>query len=87
MIKLEQDVEVLIVVRCDQNPNDPPDPKLLQSVSNSVKELAGVKEVYLSNNNYDIAAHAMLEGSKIISLEAQLMEIDGVTKVTITILA
>lgn len=80
------DVEVLIVVRCENDPNGPPDPKLLSSVRTAVKKIEGVQEVYSSSNTADIAARAIWEESKIPSFQVEIKAIKGVTEVMITIL-
>lgn len=83
---MQQDVEVLIVVICEQNPDSPPDPILIQFVRDAIEKIDGIRETYLAPATADIGALAKWDENEIPNFKELILKIDGVTEVKITIL-
>ena len=83
---MKKDVEVLIVVVCDQHPDEVPDSRIMLNVRREIAELEGVIETYLAPNTADIGALALWEEEKIPLMVAEIKKIDGVNKVETRIL-
>lgn len=84
---MKKDVEVFIVVVCDQEPNKILDSKLLASVRNSIAKIEGVIETYLSPNTADIGALASWEEEKIPVMVEEISNIHGVKSIETKILS
>jgi len=85
-MKKEVDVEVLIVVECDQTPEAPPSPELLARIRESIQDMDGVIETYLALSSSDIGALASWEESKIPQYVKIIRELEGVKNVEAKIL-
>ena len=84
--KMKKHVQVLVIVECDQHPDQIPDPKVMMRVRKIIAEKEGVIETYLAPNTADIGALAEWEEVKIPIMVAEIKKIDGVKEVETRIL-
>lgn len=83
---MKKDVEVFIIVVCDQEPNKAPSSKLITSVRNQIEKINGIIDTSLSVRTADIGASAVLEEGDIPSMVEEIKKINGVDKVDTKIL-
>lgn len=83
---MKKDVEVLVIIICDQQPEEIPEDKDIARVRQAVANVSGVKETYLAPNTADIAALASWEEAEIPEKVSEIKEIPGVKKVETKIL-
>jgi len=86
MANMKKDVEVFIIVICDQEPNKAPSPELVSSVRKQIEKIDGILDTSLDIITADIGASALLEEEKIPQMVAEIKQIDGVDKVETKIL-
>ena len=83
---MKKDVEVFIIVVCDQEPNKAPSPTLIISVRHQIEKINGIIDTSLSVRTADIGASALLEEGDIPSMVEEIKKINGVVKVDTKIL-
>ena len=83
---MKKDVEVFIIVVCDQEPDKAPNPKLITSVRNQIEKINRIIETSLSPVTADIGAFASWEEEKIPLMVEEIKKIHGVNKVEFKIL-
>lgn len=83
---MPEDVEVFIVVKCDNDPDEFPSRELLITVSNKIKKIPGVDELYFTKRLGDIIVIASWERCDIEKYEDEISQIDGVNTVKSKIL-
>lgn len=83
---MKKDVEVFIVVICDQKPDKAPSPELIIKVRNAIEKINGITETSLSRRTDEIGAFALLEEDKIPLMIEEIKNTHGVNKVDFKIL-
>lgn len=86
VIKMNKDVEVWVIVICDQYPNQIPDVKVMSRVRKIIAEMKGVIETYLAPNTADVGALASWKEEEIPLMVTEIKKIDGVNQVETKIL-
>lgn len=83
---MKQDVQVLIMVVCDQEPDKIPNAKEMSQIRKSLSAIEGVVETYVAPSTPEIVAFAAWDESEIPQKVAAIKKIDGVKKVETKIL-
>ena len=83
---MPEDVEVFIVVKCENDPDEYPSRELLIRVSKKIRKIPGVGKLYFTKRLGDIIAIASWERCDISKYEKEISQIDGVNTVKSKIL-
>lgn len=83
---MKQDVQVLIMVVCDQEPDKIPDAKEMKQIRQSLLGIDGVVETYVAPSTPEIVAFAKWDESEIPKKVDAIKKISGVKRVDTKIL-
>lgn len=85
---MKKDVEVLVIIICDQEPDNVPTAKDVSRIKKTITQMDGIKETYLAPKltGSDIVAIASWDESDIPEKVLKIKAIEGVKKVDTKIL-